>query len=152
MRRVFFKFFIKPDNYKRSCYRWIYRQLRTYCKLKNILILSFRRKDKLMSLGHFAYVDRFVPHLYLDRFVSHLFLDRFLLHCSWCKSTLINKKQRENLRDLCGQVNKRPIGLNGHLGIRDSNSDVLSEGLIAAYQQAHHRINKYQQWQRKAAL
>ena len=31
-------------------------------------------------------------------------------------------------------------------------TDFLSERLIFAYQQAHHRINKNQQWQREAAL
>ena len=31
-------------------------------------------------------------------------------------------------------------------------TDFLSEGLIFAYKQPHHRINKNQQWQRKAAL
>ena len=41
--------------------------------------------------------------------------------------------------------NKRPTGLNGHLSIRDSIFiDFLSEGLIFAYQQPNHRINKDQ--------
>ena len=31
-------------------------------------------------------------------------------------------------------------------------TDFLSEGLIFAYQQPHHRINKNQEWQRKAAI
>ena len=44
-------------------------------------------------------------------------------------------------------LNKRPKRLNGHLSIR-----VLSEEVIFAYQLPHHRINKNQQWQRKAAL
>ena len=34
-------------------------------------------------------------------------------------------------------LDKMLMGLNGHLSIRDA--DFLSEGLIFAYQQAHHR-------------
>ena len=44
--------------------------------------------------------------------------------------------------------NKKPKSLYGHLSIRDSK--LTSEGLIFAYQQPHHRINKNQQWHRKA--
>ena len=40
------------------------------------------------------------------------------------------------------------MGLNGHLSIKE----FLSEGLVFAYQQAYHRMNESQQWQRKAAL
>ena len=32
------------------------------------------------------------------------------------------------------------------------HGDFLSEGLIIAYKLPHHRINKCQKWQRKAAL
>ena len=46
---------------------------------------------------------------------------------------------------------KRPTGLNGHLSIRDC-TDFLSEELIFAYQQPHHRIYKNQQWHKKTAL
>ena len=45
--------------------------------------------------------------------------------------------------------NKRPsTGLNGYQGLYN---DFLSEVLIFAYQQPNHRINKIQQWLRKAA-
>ena len=40
---------------------------------------------------------------------------------------------------------KQDTDLNGHLSIRDC-TDFLSEGLIFAYLQPHHRINKNQQW------
>ena len=48
-------------------------------------------------------------------------------------------------------INKRPTGLNGHPEYQRLYSDFLSEGLIFAYQQPHHRVNKNQQWYRKAA-
>ena len=38
-------------------------------------------------------------------------------------------------------MNKRPKGLNGHLILR-LYTDLLSEGLILAYQQVRPRINK----------
>ena len=41
--------------------------------------------------------------------------------------------------------NKGPTGLNSQLRLY---TEFLSEGLIFAYQQPHHRINKIQQWQR----
>ena len=43
------------------------------------------------------------------------------------------------------------MGLNGQLIIR-LYTDFLSEGLIIAYQHAHQRIYKNQQWHRKAVL
>ena len=41
-------------------------------------------------------------------------------------------------------IYKRPIGLNGHLGMRECT--------LLSNQQRHHRINKNQKWQTIAAL
>ena len=48
--------------------------------------------------------------------------------------------------------NKRPTVFNGYLSIQRLYADFLSEGLIFAHQQPNYRINKHQQWHRKAAL
>ena len=40
------------------------------------------------------------------------------------------------------KLNKRPTVLNSHLMYQRLYTDFFSEGLIFAYQQAHHRINK----------
>ena len=44
-----------------------------------------------------------------------------------------------------------PQAFRGYLSIRDC-TEFLSEGLIFAYQQPHHRINENQQWHMKTAL
>ena len=51
----------------------------------------------------------------------------------------------------CALSNKRPTWRNGHLSNRDSTL-TSSQELIFAYQQAHHRMNKNQQWTRKSAF
>ena len=46
--------------------------------------------------------------------------------------------------------NKRPTCHNGHLSKRDS-TEILSKGLMFAYQQPNHLINKNHEWLRKRA-
>ena len=48
--------------------------------------------------------------------------------------------------------NKRPTCLQRSPEYQRLYNDFLSEELLFAYQQAHHRINKDQQWLRKAAI
>ena len=47
--------------------------------------------------------------------------------------------------------NKMPTGLNGHLSIRDSSLTSCRKCSYRYISTVHHRINKNQQWHRKAA-